>query len=167
MRFDHDAWIAAPLADLWALVDDLEALGRCIPGVTAVRVTGPNSFEADAHQRVGPIGLTFALVVRLVELAPPARAVVEIEGVDRRLAARVRQRQEMTFEPEGDGTRARIEAQVQVGGRLATFGQRVIEAKARELAEGMITNIDALVRERRGAHASAASTESGEGARGG
>jgi carbon monoxide dehydrogenase subunit G len=149
VRIEAEARVGAPPDELWALVDDLAALGGCIPGASDVRVTGPDRLEATLHQQVGPIGLTFQVHVRLAELDRPTRAVVEIDGEDRRLAARVHQHQEISFQPDGDGTLVRIAADVQVAGRLATFGQRVIEAKAGELADGMIANIDALVRSRR------------------
>jgi carbon monoxide dehydrogenase subunit G len=149
MRFTDEATIAAAVDELWALVDDLESLGWCIPGATSVLATGPSSLHAEVHQRVGPIGLRFGLEVRVAEIERPNRAVVEIEGADPRVGARVRQRQEITFEAIADGTVVRIEADVQVTGRLATFGQRVIEAKARELVEEMLRNITELIRTRR------------------
>lgn len=165
MRFEREARLDATLEELWAQVDDLQALGGCVPGARQVRVTGPSTFDVEMVQQVGPIGLTFELGVRVAELRRPNRAVIDIEGGDRRLGARVRQHQELTFEAGEAGTIVRIVADVSVTGRLATFGQRVIDAKAQELMDGMIANIEALVIARRGGGTAAAQAPGGGDAR--
>src|SRR5919198_926454 len=117
MEFRRTARINAPLADVWALTDDLPAVAACIPGLHDLDMTGQRSFDCVVSQRVGSV-----------------KANLRFELAE-----------------SGDGTDVDIAADFQVTGRIATFGHRIIAAKAEQVVMEALRNVDKLLAERRAA----------------
>ncbi len=126
--------LAAPPARVWQALLDAGTLQRSIPGCEALAQTRPDAYEARVRVGLGPLSVRFNAQVLLRDLQPPEALSLVFEGQagvlgSGRGTARVR------LEPLQDGqTRLHWRVQVQLGGRLAQFGTRLVEATARELA---------------------------------
>ena len=148
MKFDKELTIDAPVEQVFALVDDIDALASCIPGLEELTVLDPRSFESRVRMSVGPITARFNLRTVLEVVEPPSRIVMVSEGTDKALAGRVKQRQEFTLRAVDGRTEVSITTDVQLQGRLATFGQRVIAARADQFADEVATNVSRLLADR-------------------
>ena len=150
MDFSRTVEVAAPIDDVWALVGDVPAAASCIPGVRDVEMNDDHSFTCLLVQHVGSVKASFALQTRL-EVDPTERiVVVSSEGVDRGLSSSVKATQKFTFsEVDAARTQVDIVADVQISGRVATFGQRIIAAKAEQVTVESIRNVDRLLESRR------------------
>jgi len=124
----------APPAKVWQALLDPQQLQSCIPGCDALAQVRPDAFEATVKVGLGPLSVRFKSDVLLRDLQPPEALSLVFGGQAGALGsgrgtARVR------LEPLHDGqTRLHWRVQVQLGGRLAQFGTRLVEATARELA---------------------------------
>lgn len=145
MIVDKEIRLAASPDRVWALINDPQALGRCVPGLEQLTVIDERHYESVVRMSIGPISARFHLQTTVESLEPPLRAVLLTEGVDRGIAGRVKQRQTFELEPDGDGTRIRIHTEVSISGRLATFGQRVIASQADTFAEEVAANVSRLL----------------------
>jgi carbon monoxide dehydrogenase subunit G len=145
VEFSRIVDIAAPAENVWALTADIEAVAGCIPGVRDLEMTGPGEFTCKLIQRVGSVKAAFALRTRLqVDVA--ARTVVTTsEGQDRSLASTVKAVQTFVITDEGGKTQVRISAEVQITGKIATFGNRIIGAKAEQVTVEAIRNVEDLL----------------------
>jgi carbon monoxide dehydrogenase subunit G len=148
--FSRTVDICAPIDEVWALTGDIEAVAGCIPGVRDLEMTGPGEFTCTLVQHVGSVKAAFALRSRL-QVDDAARTVVTTsEGRDPRLASTVKAVQTFTITDDGGKARVHISADVQITGRIATFGHRIIAAKAEQVTVEAIRNVEDLLTARRG-----------------
>jgi carbon monoxide dehydrogenase subunit G len=150
VEFSRTVDIAAPVEDVWALTADIEAVAGCIPGVRDLEMAGPDEFTCKLVQRVGSVKAAFALRTRL-QVDEAARTVVTTsEGQDQSLASTVKAVQTFAISAERGKTQVRISAEVQINGRIATFGHRIIGAKAEQVTVEAIRNVEDLLAARSG-----------------
>ena len=152
MRFEKTVRVEAPVAEIWGLLDDLEAVALCIPGVSNFQETGPNEFTALLTQRVGPVTARFKLTTELVDLVPMESVTAVVDGTDTALGSSVHSEQTFGL-AEADGgaaTQILIAADVRMVGRVATFGQRIVGTKAEQVIIGSLANVSRLLEDRRG-----------------
>jgi carbon monoxide dehydrogenase subunit G len=153
MEFRRSARIDAPVADVWALVDDIPTVASCIPGVTDVEMKGEREFDCVVTQRVGSVKSSFAIVAQMTDVVPRERVTLVCEGRDKVLGSNVRATIRFDLGDEGEATAVDILADFQVTGRIATFGQRIIAAKAEQVVMKALRNVEQLLVERRSAPA--------------
>ncbi|MDE0171777.1 MAG: SRPBCC domain-containing protein [bacterium] len=151
MRFDKTVRVEASPAEIWGLLDDIEAVALCIPGISDYKETGPNEFTAMLSQRVGPVTARFRLRTTLKDLVRHESVTAVVEGADNALASSVSSEQVFTFSAADGGaaTEILITADVGMVGRVATFAQRIIATKAEQVIIGALTNVSRLLEERR------------------
>ena len=154
MRFDKTVRVEASPAEIWGLLDDIEAVALCIPGISDYNETGPNEFTALLSQRVGPVTARFKLRTTLTDLDPLKSVTAVVEGADSVLASSVSSEQVFTFSEADDGaaTEILITAEVGMVGRVATFAQRIIATKAEQVIIGALANVSRLLEQRRAAN---------------
>ena len=134
MRFTHTAKVAEPIARVWEVVMDVPASARCVPGVAAVTPVAPNAFKGSLLVQVGPVRLVLDGDIVVTSRDDAARrASLRADAKDARLGGTVRATVDIALVPEASGCELRVESDVQVGGRIAEFGQPVIQRKADQL----------------------------------
>jgi carbon monoxide dehydrogenase subunit G len=149
MEFRRNARINAPVSDVWALVDDIPTAASCIPGVTEVQMRGEREFDCVVTQRVGSVKSSFGIRAEMTDLVPNEQVTIVCEGKDKLLGSNVRANVRFRLRDEGEATAVDIAADFQVTGRIATFGQRIIAAKAEQVVMKSLRNVDQLLAERR------------------
>src|ERR1700738_3050149 len=119
--------VAAPLEDVWALAADIPAVAGCIPGVKDLKMVGADEFSCLLVQHVGSVKASFALRTRLQVDAATRTVITTIEGQDRALSSTVKATQVFELSDAGGSkTLVDIKADIQISGRIATFGHRII-----------------------------------------
>jgi uncharacterized protein len=149
MDFSRTVEVAAPMADVWALAGDIPAAASCIPGVQELEMVGPGEFTCLLVQHVGSVKAKFALRTKLVVDDATRTVVTTSDGVDRSLGSTVKATQTFSLSDHGDTTGVDIKADVQIAGRIATFGHRIIATKAEQVTVEAIRNVDMLLESRR------------------
>jgi carbon monoxide dehydrogenase subunit G len=117
---------------IFAALIDPQILQRCIPGCESLERTAEDTYVATMKAGVGAIKGTFKGTVRLEELRPPTHYQMTVEGKGGPGFVKGKGEFELT---ENDGATAIAYAgEMQVGGVIASVGQRMIEAAAKMLA---------------------------------
>jgi carbon monoxide dehydrogenase subunit G len=155
MEFQRNALLDAPLSDVWALVDDIPAVAGCIPGVHDLDMRGEREFDCIVSQRVGSVKSSFSLRTVVGDIEPRKRLALESRGQDRALGSSVKANLQFGLADRGERTEVDIVADFQVTGRIATFGHRIIAAKAEQVVMEALGNVDRLLAERRATPGSA------------
>lgn len=118
-----------------------DVLQRCIPGCERLERTGDNTFSATIRAGVGSIKGVFNGSVRLEDLREPEhfRMVVEGKGAPGFLKGSG----DLDLQQEGAITKVKYAGDVQVGGTIASVGQRMIQGTAKMMAAQFFTCLGA------------------------
>ena len=132
LRGEHT--VPAPRALVWGALNDPAMLQACIPGIESLEQRSDSEFAATVAARIGPVSARFRGTVTLSERDPPNGYRIEGRGEGgaagfARGGARVR-----LADADDGATLLTWEADVQVGGKLAQIGSRLVGGAARRLA---------------------------------
>jgi len=132
--------LAHPRERVWALLQDPGALARLLPGVEKLEVVGPDRFALAVKLGVGAVRGTYTGHVELTDQRPPEsyRLVGEAKGGP----GFAKGSAQMTLVEEGAGTRLVARGDVQVGGPVASVGQRMMEGVAKSMAREFFQSVD-------------------------
>ena len=134
MNVEGEYELPATRALVWAALNDPEVLQRCIPGCTALRQVADNRFEAEIRTRIGPVQAAFRTDIELRDLVPEERYT--LSGNARSpVAGFGKGEAQVSLADAGAGTRLGYVAQLQVGGKLAQVGSRLVLAATRKTAD--------------------------------
>ena len=125
MKIEGSTEIQAPRARVWDAFLDPNTLVKAIPGCERLEEVAPGEYKATMKVGVGPIKGTFEGKVRLSDLEPPNRYRMAVDGTGAPGFVRGDARMEMS-DAENGGTRVSYSADVQVGGLIASVGQRML-----------------------------------------
>ncbi len=131
--------LALPLAQVWQGLLDPAVLQACLPGCEALQQTAPHAYSAMVKIGLGPVSARFQARVSLSDLVPPGAAghaacVLNFAGQSTGLGGGEGQAQ-VRLRADGNGTRLTWQAQARVSGKLAQFGNRLVQASARKLSD--------------------------------
>lgn len=137
MQIQETFTVEAPPEEVWRFFEDVERVGRCVPGVESVTVLEPERYKVVATHKVGFISATFELTTRVEAKGPMEFMVFSSIGKSVKGAVgNLRSRDRVEFEPlPGGGTRVRLTSEVAVGGMLGALGHKAIVTKSREITE--------------------------------
>ena len=124
MKIEGSADIAAPRERVWAAFLDPAVLAQALPGCEKLEAVGENEYKATMKVGVAAIKGTFEGKVKLSHLEPPQRYRMAVEGSGG--PGFVRGDAGMRLSDVEGGTRVSYDADVQVGGLIASVGQRML-----------------------------------------
>src|SRR5918998_6136343 len=126
MKLSGSYTFSAPREDVWELLNDPNTLCRIIPGCERLERIGEDLYSADIKLGLAGVRGDYSGTVKLVDQQPPERYRLEGDGRGKPGFARGVGTVELTAEPDGT-TIMRYNADAQVGGPVASIGQRLIE----------------------------------------
>jgi carbon monoxide dehydrogenase subunit G len=132
VRFEGTVEIGTPRERVWAFLMDPNQVGPCGPGVESVEVVDETHFRAKAKVGIGFISARFNVAMEIAERDEPNRAVIKARGqapgsaVDATATMALR-------DGEAGATVMDWNADVLIGGTLASVGARLIEGTANKM----------------------------------
>ncbi len=131
MEIEKTLTVAASPQRVWALLLDPQVMGGCVPGMKSIDVVSDVEYVALMHVKIAFINAKFKLRTTIVEQREPSYLRAEGTGEDASVASSLKQQSEIFLTPTAEGgTELRIKVQVDVLGRLGTFGLSVMKTKA-------------------------------------
>jgi carbon monoxide dehydrogenase subunit G len=143
VKFDQTIDLPGASPDrVWAFVMDIPSMAKCIPGCDGVEDLGNNHYKATVKIKVGPIGLSLASDISIVEKDETNRtASLLVEAADKRVGGAVKATMSMKLAAEGDGTKLEVSTDANVMGRIGDFGQPIIRKKADQTLQEVAANL--------------------------
>jgi carbon monoxide dehydrogenase subunit G len=135
MKLEGTYHFNGPRTLVWDLLQDPAVLATAMPGAKSLVQTGDDRFEGVMKVGIGPVtAAEFALVVTLTDKVAPERFRMSIDakgglGFTRGIADVV-----LVDAAEG-GTSMKYTSDLQIGGRIAAVGQRVVDSAARMMTQ--------------------------------
>ena len=126
--------LPAPRDAVWTALNDPAVLGACIPGCDSLEQTGEGVMAATAGFRIGLFRLKLNGEIRLENVEAPERYTIIGEGKGG-IAGFAKGSADVRLVEDGAQTIVAYQVlDTQLGGRLAQFGGRLIEATVMKLA---------------------------------
>lgn len=124
--------INVPRERVWTVLNDIEALKTMIPGVESLDEVEPNTYRVVAKIGSGQIKAGYTGTLRLSDLQPPESYKISGEGKGKPGHVEGTGLIRLT-ENAPNSTTLYYEGDVQIGGMIASVGQRLIEGTAKML----------------------------------
>jgi hypothetical protein len=143
MKIEGSADIPAPREKVWAAFLDPNILAQALPGCEKLEAIGPNEYKATMKIGVAAIKGTFEGKVKLSDLEPPNRYRMAVEGSGG--PGFVRGAAGMQMSDVDGGTKVSYDADVQVGGLIASVGQRMLGGVTKMMLDQFFTKMTELL----------------------
>ncbi len=143
MRVAGEYTIAAPRNEVWAALLDPEVLAGTLPGFQRLERVDENTFTGALALGVGPVQGRFDGRLELSDLAPPESYRLKMHG--RGVPGFVEGEGEVRLAEAETGTLLSYDVEVQVGGKVAGVGQRLLEMVSRTLTKQALERLEQAI----------------------
>jgi carbon monoxide dehydrogenase subunit G len=123
-----------PRRVVWELLQDPEVLSKALPGAQRLSRTSEDRYEGLMKVGLGPLAAEFSLAVTLADKRPPEHFTMHIDSKSGLGFARGTAAVDLEDAADG-GTTMTYRSDLQIGGRIASVGQRVVDSAARAMTE--------------------------------
>jgi uncharacterized protein len=118
---------AAPIERVWELLLDPEIMAAAMPGAEGLKRVGDDRYEGVIKVGIGPItAAEFSLVVTMKDVRRPHHYSMDIDSKGRFGFTRGQATVDLAEVP--GGTTMNYKAELQVGGKIAGVGQRLLDS---------------------------------------
>jgi carbon monoxide dehydrogenase subunit G len=145
MKLEGTYAFEAPLDTVWQGLFDPEVLARTLPGCDKLERQG-DQFLGEINVKMGPVQGKFQGKVDILNVKDHESYTMVVDG--RGPAGFAKATANIRVKSEGVATRLDYDSDVQVGGRIASVGQRLLDASSRAIVkqslEGLHEQLKAL-----------------------
>ena len=132
MKIEGSQTIKAPRERLWMLMTDPDVLERCIPGCESLERDGESAYKVTLKAGVGAIKGVFTGAIRLEDMREPEHYKMLVDG--KGSAGFLKGVGELDLADQGEETTVAYTGDVNVGGTIASVGQRMVLSTAKLMA---------------------------------
>jgi carbon monoxide dehydrogenase subunit G len=132
--------INAPRERLWESLNDPAFLKVCLPGCESLEAVGPDQYQAALTVGIAVVKGKYTGSVTLSEKEPPQRFRMQVEG--KGTGGFVQGTGLLEFDEDPQGTKVNYQGDVQVGGPIASIGQRLLDGAARMMVGHFFTAVN-------------------------
>lgn len=134
--------LKANIQKTWDNLIKPETLAACIPGCEKMEKKDDKTFETIVVAKVGFISVKFQFTTVLTEIEPPKHLKAVGRGQDLLKQGNFSQETVVDLTPISENeVEVSYKSNVSVVGKLATFGDRIMKAKAKELEKQFTQNL--------------------------
>jgi carbon monoxide dehydrogenase subunit G len=131
----------APRERVWQLLNDPAFLKASLPGCESLDATGPDQYQATLTIGIAAVKGKYTGSVALSEKEPPQRFKMRVEGKGTGGFMQGTGILELADDPQG--TKVAYEGDIQVGGPIASVGQRLLDGAAKMMVGQFFTAVNA------------------------
>ncbi len=139
--------VSAPIQKLWDALLEPETLAACMPGAEKIEKIDDVTYDAVVKQKVGPIKVKLKFRNVITKLEPPNHLELEGEGEDVTKLGHFKQKTVVDLSQSPDGqVEVSYSSNVNVVGKLAMFGDRIMRSKAKDVEKEFTANLQARLK---------------------
>lgn len=135
----------APIAHVWALLNDPDVIASCLPGCEKLEPLGDDRYRANLSMAVAAISGQYSGTVALLDKRPPRSYRLAVDGSGK--AGFVKGEATVTLTEStaaASATDVTVQGEGQVGGLIARVGQRLLGS----VSQMMLDRFFAALREK-------------------
>ena len=118
---------------VWNALNDSEILKQCIPGCDSFDKENDKSFSASATNQIGPMNATFSGIVKLSNIKKNESYTLSGEGQSP--VGFANGSADVKLTEENGVTTLSYEVNIDVGGKIAQLGSRLIDGVAKKMSD--------------------------------
>ena len=118
---------------VWNALNNPEILKQCIPGCDSFDKENDNSFSASATNQIGPMNATFSGIVKLSNIKKNESYTLSGEGQSP--VGLANGSADVKLVEENGATTLSYEVNINVGGKIAQLGSRLIDGVAKKMSD--------------------------------
>ena len=117
---------------VWEILRDPEVLATALPGTQKLEQVSDNEYQGEMQVRIGPVAGLFSGVVTISDEVPPESLTMTVEGRGKPGFVKGTGAVQLSSQ-DADHTLMQYQGDMQVGGRLASVGQRMMDSVSKSL----------------------------------
>lgn len=126
---------------VWKVMRDPEVLASALPGTKNLNQVSENEYQGEMQVRIGPVAGLFSGNVAISDEVPPESMTMTVEGRGKPGFVKGTGAVKL-IDQEGDKTLMQYQGDMQVGGRLASVGQRMMDSVSKSLLKQGLDSIN-------------------------
>ena len=146
MKVSGSYTLDAPRQVVWEALNDMEILARIVPGCQRLEQTGENEYEGTLKIGIQAIKGTYTGKIRLQDIQPPSHYKLIANG--RSSNGVIDGVGSVDLEEQDGKTVLKYGGDADIGGTLASVGQRLIEGASRQLINQSLKALAEQIRQR-------------------
>ena len=140
MEISGDYLFDAPQQLVWNSLQDPNVLGSIMPGGKGFEQIGDNQYSGMLEVKVGPVHGLFQGRISLLDIVAPQTYQIEVDG--KGAPGFVKATGKMRLETRDKQTFMEYSGQAQVGGRIASVGQRMMDSATRSIIRQSLESLN-------------------------
>lgn len=146
MNLEGQYTFEAPRDTVWEALLDPDVLAKVMPGCEKLEQIGENEYKGILKIKVGPVQGKFEGIVTLSDIQEPDSYHMSVDG--KGAPGFLKGEGQVTLEPTGETTIMHYKGHAQVGGRIASVGQRLLDSSAKALTRQSLDGLHEQIKAR-------------------
>lgn len=139
MEIEGQYTVPGSREQVWALLLDPEGLRQCLPGCERIEAVGENQYEATLKIGIAAVRGTYVGKVQISDIRPLSGYTLAAEGSGK--PGFVKGSAVLDLEEQGEHTLVKLRGDAQVGGLIASVGQRMVGGVAKMMMGQFFTRL--------------------------
>ncbi len=158
MKIEGEHLFNGPRQDVWDMIQDPVVLASAVPGMDKLDKTSETEYYGKMNIRIGPVSGAFDGKLTMQNPVPPESTTLLVEG--KGAPGFVKGAGNAVFVEQEDGkTMLKYDADLSIGGTLASVGQRMIDSVAKSMMRTAFETLDRALEARLAAKSVGKATE--------
>lgn len=146
MKLEGTYTFEAPRDVVWQALLDPNVLAKVMPGCEKLEQIGENEYKGALKIRVGPVQGQFEGIVHLSDINAPESYRMQVDG--KGAPGFMKGVGEVRLEDHGGSTVMQYSGEAQVGGRIASVGQRLLDSSAKAITRQSLDGLHDQIKAR-------------------
>jgi uncharacterized protein len=152
MKLEGEYTFNGPREEVWKLVRDPDVLSTALPGTQKLNKLSDQEYEGAMNIHIGPMTGVFSGKLLVSDEVPPESCTLTVEGKGAAGFGKGTGHVQLLEQPEGK-TLMKYTGDLQIGGKLASTGQRMIETVSKSMVRQGLEALDKALQARVAARA--------------
>jgi hypothetical protein len=132
VKIEGEYLFNGPREEVWIIVRDPEVLATAILGTQSLELVSEGHYVGEMNVRIGPVAGIFSGRILVSKEVPPESCTLNVEG--KGSPGFLNGAGNVLLYDQGDGTTLmKYDGDVQVGGKLASVGQRLLDTASKSI----------------------------------
>ncbi len=133
MKVEGTYTFDAPQQAVWDALQDPDMLVAVMPGAQSLDPIGENEYASVMKVKVGPVGGKFKSTIKIEDMVPPDSYTMHVTSKAPIGQAKATGQVQLAAGEEDNTTEMTYSGEANIGGRIASVGQRLIDATAKSI----------------------------------